>query len=196
MSKGKGKGSAFERELCRTLSLWWSDGERDDLLWRSSNSGGRATVRGRRGKKTTGHCGDIAATDPSIQELTSLITFEAKRGYNSCSIMDILDKPKNGAQQQWEKWFDQVKAAAGRAGTPFWMLVVKRDHREPLAFMPYSFKMALQKVGAESGAMIPIMECRFSIGPAVVGMTLANFLTIHHDYIKELWRLHQRKELS
>src|SRR5262245_2386383 len=48
------KGSKFERDLCRQLSLWWSDGKRDDVFWRASQSGGRAKFRGRRGLQTHG----------------------------------------------------------------------------------------------------------------------------------------------
>ena len=40
------KGSEFEREMCKCLSLWWTDSKRDDVFWRSAQSGGRAP-RGR-----------------------------------------------------------------------------------------------------------------------------------------------------
>ena len=42
---GKAKGSSFERAVCKRLSLWLSNGERDNLLWRSAMSGGRATIQ-------------------------------------------------------------------------------------------------------------------------------------------------------
>lgn len=41
----KRKGSSFERELCRDLSLWVSRAEHEDLFWRSAMSGGRGTIR-------------------------------------------------------------------------------------------------------------------------------------------------------
>ncbi|MBM3120244.1 MAG: hypothetical protein FJ006_12010, partial [Chloroflexi bacterium] len=58
------KGASFERDISRQLSLWWTHGERDDVFWRSSMSGGRATVRAKKGQKTAYQNGDITATDP------------------------------------------------------------------------------------------------------------------------------------
>lgn len=58
---GKGKGSAFERLVCHRLSLWLSRGERDDLLWRSAMSGGRATLQLATGKVNLAQSGDVTA---------------------------------------------------------------------------------------------------------------------------------------
>ena len=46
MKSGAGhrKGAEFERTIAKRLSLWLSQGHRDDLLWRSAMSGGRATI--------------------------------------------------------------------------------------------------------------------------------------------------------
>jgi hypothetical protein len=57
---GKQKGANFEREICKRISLWLTNGERDDCLWRSAMSGGRATVQMRKGNSIR-QCGDIAA---------------------------------------------------------------------------------------------------------------------------------------
>lgn len=132
MSKS-GKGSAFEREVCQDLSRWWSqdfDEPRDDIFWRSSNSGGRATVRGRRGKSTFGHCGDIAAVDPIGQPLLDFVTIEVKRGYSSETLASLLDCGRKAAQQQWESWIQQAIEASERAKSFSWMIVAKRDQRE------------------------------------------------------------------
>lgn len=56
---GKQKGSQFERDVCRRLSLAVSD--RDDLFWRSAMSGGRATVAHRKGQLISHVSGDICA---------------------------------------------------------------------------------------------------------------------------------------
>ena len=45
MTTGKRKGNNYEREMSRRLSLWLSENERDDLIWRTHNSGGRFTTR-------------------------------------------------------------------------------------------------------------------------------------------------------
>jgi hypothetical protein len=41
----KNKGSAFERQVCRKLSLLVSEGKRTDCFWRSAMSGGRARLQ-------------------------------------------------------------------------------------------------------------------------------------------------------
>lgn len=63
MTSGKAKGSAFERLICKELSLFVSCGEREDLYWRSAMSGGRATVRAGKGKETASQAGDVSAID-------------------------------------------------------------------------------------------------------------------------------------
>ena len=73
-SKSKQKGSAFERKICKALSLWIS-GSREDLFWRSAMSGGRATLAG---KKAQGQAGDICAIDPLGHKLTDKFYIECK----------------------------------------------------------------------------------------------------------------------
>lgn len=133
------KGAAFERLLCTKLSLWWTQYDeeaRDDVFWRTSQSGGRATTRAKKGKKTKGHCGDICATDPIGQPLIDAITIEAKRGYSKHTIHDIIDKPKKAAKQEWEKWIEQAKAAMVRAGSRSWMIVAARNRRKEIVVVP------------------------------------------------------------
>ena len=73
----KQKGAAFERDICRALSLWMSEGKREDLFWRSAMSGGRATV-GRRAGKDIRQGGDIACVDKLGHRLTDTFCIECK----------------------------------------------------------------------------------------------------------------------
>jgi hypothetical protein len=133
------KGGNYEREVCRTLSLWLTHDRDDDQLWRSSQSGGRATVRARKGKGTKGHCGDLSATGKWGRKLLQLITIEVKRGYNkTANLHTLLDlRPRVDAEQMYESWFWQAELAAMRAGTPHWWLIHRRDGRTAVLFMPY-----------------------------------------------------------
>jgi hypothetical protein len=56
---GKNKGSEFERRVCRALSLWISRGRDQDLFWRSTTSGARATSV--KDRKLAHVAGDISA---------------------------------------------------------------------------------------------------------------------------------------
>jgi len=134
----KNKGGAFERQLCKQFSLWWSEGKRDDLFWRTSNSGGRATFAKRKNRDIKGQYGDMGAIDPLGHDLVSLLTFEFKRGYNKNTIQDLLDK-SSPAKQEYEKWIEQAERSYEQAGSYAWFLVVRRDRRKTIGIVPRYF---------------------------------------------------------
>ena len=127
----KAKGSSFEREMSRLLSLWWTNGKRDDAIWRSASSGALTTV----GKgRYLAHTGDFAATDGDAELLFKHVIIEAKRGYNRCSMQDMLDVPyrvmdKNPVWQMQYK-LGQACQEQQKEGLLLW----KRDRRELLVF--------------------------------------------------------------
>lgn len=135
------KGSKFERDICKQLSLWWTENERDDIFWRTAGSGARAKVRGRKGKDTSGQHGDIAATDPIGAPLIDLITIELKRGYSKHTIADLLDKPVNGGKQIYEQWIEQAIESHQQAKSLAWMIIAKRDRRETIVLFNSDFLM-------------------------------------------------------
>ena len=138
MSKSS-KGSAFERDFCKQLSLWWSDGERDDIFWRTAGSGARACTRRKTGRSTFGQCGDVQATDPIGQPFIDLFTIELKRGYSKDTFVSLFDALDNAAVQKYEKFITQAVQDHTAANSFFWMLVTKRDRRKALLFIPYYF---------------------------------------------------------
>ena len=133
--KSSQKGSGFERWVCKTLSLWWTEGKDDSVFYRSHGSGARATARSRKGKDTPNSHGDILALDPLGQPLLDLLCFELKRGYNRATLQDVLDRP-SGRTSEWEAWIEQATESSEGAGSYSWALVVKRDTRQPLIAMP------------------------------------------------------------
>ena len=133
------KGSQFERDICRRLSLWWSDDKRDDLFWRTSQSGGRATTRRKKGKETEGHAGDITSTSEKGIALTKLIAFELKRGYSKEHPFSLVDKPPKAKPQVYEQWIRQAYASQRNGGCRFWAIIHKRDRREVTISLPILF---------------------------------------------------------
>lgn len=192
MARGHAKGSSFEREICKRLGLWWTGGERDDVFWRSSNSGGRATVRRRVGKQTFGQYGDIQATDPDGQPLMDLMTIEIKRGYNRYTVQDLLDKGPKAAPQIYELFFKQCKEEQKAGCTPYWALIAKRDQREALLFVPQSFIHRLNWVED----ILPTHHYSKCVRlywdeSTIVGMALEEFLT--HVNKKHILELHKKE---
>lgn len=117
---GKQKGAAFERHICQALSLWLSGGERQDLLWRSAMSGGRATVAHKKGVKLTTQGGDISAIDPLGAVLTDNFCIEVKF-YKDLDIQAfLLGKGKLTA------FWKQVTRDASRYGKEP-MLIAKQN---------------------------------------------------------------------
>ncbi len=178
------KGGSYEREICRRLSLWWSRGENDDLFWRTSGSGARATVRGRKGKRTTNHCGDICSTDASSQPLIQTVIFELKRGYSRSTIAELLDCPLGSKQQVYEEWFEQAETSRKNAGVLAWALVHKRDRREPIIFFQAHLWERLVTCGAEMFSAPQVRFCvslrkkelGVTVRETVYGMLLEDFL--------------------
>jgi hypothetical protein len=72
------KGSAFERKICKALSLWVSKGRRRDLFWRSAMSGGRAKIFRRQGHDMRHQAGDICSVSPDGHVLTDYWCIECK----------------------------------------------------------------------------------------------------------------------
>lgn len=127
------KGSKYERQICKQLSRWWSGGERDDIFWRVSQSGGRATQRMKKGQRTYGSYGDVAAIDPIGEPLLKQFTIELKRGRSHGSPGDLLDCPPRTCQQPFEKTLTQTIRSHEHAGSDGWMLIGRRDARVSIA---------------------------------------------------------------
>lgn len=126
------KGSAFEREICKKLSEWWA-GVGADVFWRTANSGGRATVRYRKGKSTKGQFGDICATDPIAQPFIDCFHLELKKGYSKATLSDLMDAgPKN--RPTYAKWIDKMEETITKSGQKAWLLIHKRDGRQTMVY--------------------------------------------------------------
>jgi len=151
MSKS-GKGSSYEREICKMLSLWWSTGvgigPTDDLFWRSSQSGGRATQRAKSGKKTFGSYGDIAFVNPAGAPLLEFFTIELKRGYSDCSAGDLLDAAPTAKVRMFEAFLAQAIGSHKAAGSKHWMLIHKRDRRLAVVYLSWEAWVDLMAHGA------------------------------------------------
>lgn len=139
-----GKGSAFERKISKQLSLWWTKGERDDVFWRSQQSGGRATIRKRAGKTTSNQEGDITAMDVCGEILVRSICIELKRGYPGFSIEDIIMRK---AQKPILFSFIQQCERELTGTRRYWWLIVKQDRKEEIILFPAAFRQWLRLHG-------------------------------------------------
>lgn len=179
------KGSAYERTLCKELSLWWTGGDRDDIYWRTSQSGGRSKTRMKGGKRTFGQYGDIQAVDPVGQPLLKVLTVEIKRGYNRETILNAMDRePHCGKEVQsaWELFVSQVREDAANARTPHWILIHKRDRRQAVVYVPFGLYDRLASLRRVRPYLVGVVA-----GVQVLCTPLAQFLKrVSPDNIRAL----------
>lgn len=102
---GKQKGAAFEREVCRVLSLWITSGERQDCFWRSAMSGGRATIAHGRDVR---QCGDIAAVAQEGYEFANAWFVECKH-VRSLDLDSFIIKGVGLLRKFWDKARKEAK---------------------------------------------------------------------------------------
>lgn len=130
---GKGKGSAFERKIAGQLSLWLTDGQHDDFVWRTSNSGGRHTVRVKNGKNSTIVAGDLTYTNEEVAWFFDMFSIELKKGYPAAEISALIDSKQ--AKPQLIQFWEQAINDAGPNSTKQALLIVARNNRIPLIYM-------------------------------------------------------------
>lgn len=106
---GAQKGAGFEREICVKLSLWITKGKRRDCLWRSSMSGGRATVGLRKGYDLSRQAGDICAISPEGLLLTNQYYFECKFRKN-IQLERFVVHNEGSLAEWWKKACQEAKA--------------------------------------------------------------------------------------
>ena len=132
------KGSAFEREICKTLSLWFSHGKRDDLFHRTAGSGAMSTARAKKGKETANSAGDIGYLDAAGKPLIEAITFELKCGYNKVDTTSLIDTPNRNKKPQLLEFVQQAIESRKKAKSKYWAVIHKRNAKRTLIHFPHS----------------------------------------------------------
>lgn len=126
----KQKGALFERIVCRDLSRWISHGEREDLLWRSAMSGGRATISKRKGLVLAKQAGDISAIDPLGHYLTDHWFIEIKH----VASLDIESALLIGKGRLAAFWRTACHEASEHHLMP--MIIAKQNRTDTIMIVP------------------------------------------------------------
>lgn len=125
---GAGKGSDFERQVCRKLSGWLSNGKSEDLFWRTAMSGGRATLHLKRGVKSSAQAGDISMVKAEGAWLVERFVIECKTYKDLQIIHGIFDT--KGLLSQF--WATICKEAFVHGKLP---ILIAHENRTPTMFM-------------------------------------------------------------
>jgi len=134
---GKRKGSQFEREIAKSLSLWITNNKRDDVFWLSSQSGGRSTQRKKSGQTTANSSGDICYLDAIGKPFTDYFLIECKNGYTK--EVDVLNTVDSSGELILLKWFSKAQKECNEAKKKQVMLIFKRNRKKPCIMMESNF---------------------------------------------------------
>jgi hypothetical protein len=144
------KGSSFEREIAHDLSVWWSQGKRDDIFYRSNASGARFTQRKKTGKTTENQAGDITFTDSEGELLIQNFNFELKTGYGTKTktgitkwdALDFIDSQQKEPVLK-KMWLQCYRDASETGRKP--VLIFRRNNRKPcIVFLVEYFQHLVQ----------------------------------------------------
>jgi hypothetical protein len=133
------KGAQFERDIAKKLSLWLSDGVRDDLVWRTSASGARHTIRQKKGHATVNQAGDLCAQDPSVHYFFDRVLVECKSGYRSTPtkkqsqtimIISMLDAPNAAKTPLLFGWWQKATKEKIASNKDRVMLIFRRTGKK------------------------------------------------------------------
>lgn len=125
--KGKQKGNSYEILVSRQLSKFLTEGNRDDLFWRSSNSGGRQTVRARKGIDTHNQAGDICNTHPDGEVFMEVFVLECKH-YKDVNLWCLFTETKGNTVMGW--WDVHLEKAKEVKKLP--ILIIRQNHKPDL----------------------------------------------------------------
>lgn len=169
------KGSGFERDISRRLSLWWTGGDRDDIFWRIKGSGARATTRSKKGKKTYGQHGDIGAYDPCGSPLVKLFSIELKRGYAKWCVTDVLDSYASPKLILVNKFVKQAQRQSKEAVVPYFLLIMQRDRHLPLAFTDCPLPILIRLFNLKACNKVRVKTQNYTL----TGLRLDDLLAAH-----------------
>ena len=181
----KSKGSTFERVICKKLSLWWTNGKRVDIFWRSAGSGAMATTAHRSGSSRANMEGDISYSDAIGKPLIDMFCIELKSGYGDWNVTDLIES--NQKETVFEKFWNQASESALHSNA-LPMLIYHKDRKNTMVAINLEAKTMLKKqvIARHSLFDIPYFNIRVSnkIGDIYIYRFLDFFEAIKPEDIK------------
>ena len=166
---GKQKGSSFEREISRFLTLWCS-GQTEKLhFWRSPGSGSVATV-----SRHVNVSGDIVSLTPEADIVTNLFNIELKNGYKDINFFQYFKKTSFKLETFWKQCCRDAKEAGKQP-----MLI----YRQPPTIVG---------IGSFLDVQIAHMTLEFEDLEELKLYEMKSFFeVVSYDYVVQLWEHEQ-----
>lgn len=147
------KGTRFEREVCKALSLWISQGTREDVFWRSAMSGGRATVRAKMGIQLRAQAGDISPISALGEVLLDRFVLECK-AYKDLDVLQGIVKDNGILHGFWK-----THRLLGTAFSRIPMLIARQNMMPTFCLMPHYALQSFQLSEDHVVAILPRWDC-------------------------------------
>lgn len=144
---GKDKGSSWEREVGKLLSLWLTRGARPDIFSRNVLSGGSFTNASHKGELSSRMPGDLMAAHPLAFAFMSRYAIECKH-LASLGLEQFLFDDKGGSELSKIISFADGQATACALD---YMIVAKQNRREPFVITSGSIGRRILEAGQTGG---------------------------------------------
>lgn len=129
---GKAKGSSWERDVGKLLSLWLTNSERPDIFSRNVLSGGSFTLAEMAGVKSSRMAGDLMAAHPLAFRFLEHFQVECKH-LADIGLEAYLFDPRG--MTALGRIISLAKRQARHIGAEY-MLVAKQNHKDALVMVP------------------------------------------------------------
>ena len=177
MKKGnsKNKGSQFERIICKKLSLWISEGQREDIFWRSAMSGGRATVQYKKGISNKSQVCDISAIDPLGEKLLKNYVIECKFYKNLHLENLVYNTSKKGIISFWK----ETKQKAIESNK-YPILIARQNNKRDIICFPinkgkfFNSRLCISNISFFESLDLAIMYLDDFLKPLILGTIFSN----------------------
>lgn len=129
---GSRKGRNYERDIAKDLSLWWSNGKRNDVFYHTHGSGSIGT---RRNPVSKNYYGDIMSIDAEGEPFTNLFNLELKCGYEKRRKVELKSGKKIVLITRYDLLDKLDSKQAVTVIEDFWIqcsLDAKKSKREPI----------------------------------------------------------------
>ena len=147
---GKAKGSQWERDCGKAISLWLTHGERPDIMSRNVLSGGSFTNAENAGKVSSRMPGDMMAAHPLAFRFLSRFSVECKF-LKDIGLLQYLLDPR--MQNPLAIIIALARRQAKAINCEF-MVIAKQDRRDAIVFVDGAvgehMMLCLQKRGTRS----------------------------------------------
>ena len=151
---GPKKGSRYEREICKALSRWISEGQRDDVFWRTAMSGGRATIGLRSGEVRRAQAGDVGAIDALGEQLLKHVVIDTK-AYDELNVFSGIVNDAGRLYRFWNELRDEARKFDKRP-----MLIARQNNMPAVCLLtPVSCEQLFCLEVYHASAVLPRWNC-------------------------------------